>query len=503
MQVFTRFRRLIDGATMYRVTSVSLAALALVTLIISAVDPSAMLYSALGIALSMAVSIPSGVLFSWVFGKIMRRPAQLESAVITALILGFLMPADLTAQSVITVAFANLVAAGSKWIVTFRARHIFNPAALGAAVVTTLSMLTVPVLPAVWWIGAAPAFVPTLLVAVVIAYRLRSILRTFGVWIVLVGVSMLPLMVAGGISQFGTAAIPVLLSSPLLFLAAVMLTEPLTASSGVKRYFGIFATAIVLWIPAIFSFYIPTEIAILAGNLVAFAVSYKQLAIGKIELSRHEMLSPTIARLEFSTTRPVVFAPGQYIELDLPHKADLRGRRRVFSIANAPGHHHFDVLMRVPERTSSWKQAALSHPTQIWATGFGGEFTLPTDANKPILMVAHGIGITPFMSQIFSYRDRDIRLIWQVSDPVDLVVPSFPGAQVTVILPEVRPEIISRLPASWTVSAESLADVLGNQSDLSAREIYASGSPKFLTQTRKALGANGIHKFHTDAFTGY
>lgn len=503
MQFVSKWLRACDGVSMYRVTSISLGVLSAVAIVVALVSPAALLYNAAGLAVSVILSAGSAVLFSWAFGKFMHRPAHLESALITGLILSFLMPAEISAKSIMSIVFANLAAAASKWVITFRSRHIFNPAAIGAVLMTLLSAFGLPILPSVWWVGSSTLFPAVVIVALIISYRMRSVLRTFGVWVVFTAVSALPLLITGGTAQLVATLPTMVVSSPLLFLAAVMLTEPLTSGSGYKRYIGLTATAVALWLPAVFSVYLPTELAVLVGNLVMFLLCFKQVAGTSIALTGHEMLTPTIAKLEFSTSRPAIFEPGQYVELDLPHHADVRGRRRIFSVASAPGHDHFDVLMRVPQRHSSFKQAILDNPSKIWSTGFSGNFTLPKDKQHPLLLVAHGIGITPFMSQIFSYRDRDITLVWQVSDPSDLIVPSFPGARVIVIVPSTSARVVSQLPVAWEVTSKSLEDVISGLGDAPRRSCYASGSPRFIRTARRSLASAGVARVHTDSFTGY
>ena len=91
------------------------------------------------------------------------------------------------------------------------------------------------------------------------------------------------------------------------------------------------------------------------------------------------------------------------MELALPHaKTDARGWRRVFSIASAPGADRVRFAIRMPERTSSFKAAMLElEPgTVVTGTSVSGDFVLPKDAAKPLLLVAAGIGITPFISQL-------------------------------------------------------------------------------------------------------
>src|SRR5690606_36590573 len=101
-------------------------------------------------------------------------------------------------------------------------------------------------------------------------------------------------------------------------------------------------------------------------------------------------------------------------------KTDARGWRRVYSIASAPGGHvRFGV--RLPERSSTFKRAMLSlEPgAKVTATSVGGDFVLPGD-DSPVLLVAGGIGITPYVSHLAASTGRDVALVYAISTPDDL-----------------------------------------------------------------------------------
>ena len=104
-----------------------------------------------------------------------------------------------------------------------------------------------------------------------------------------------------------------------------------------------------------------------------------------------------------SADEELFYRPGQFLCLKLNLKyPDEKGPERYFSIVNPPG--------KKPEDESRTIEIA----TRISATGFkqtlsemqtgdaaeiiriGGEFILPVDVDKEIVIVAGGVGITPF-----------------------------------------------------------------------------------------------------------
>ena len=130
----------------------------------------------------------------------------------------------------------------------------------------------------------------------------------------------------------------------------------------------------------------------------------------------------------------MAFTPGQYLELEVPHRhPDARGTRREFSIASAPE----DLpILKVAFREipgakthSSYKKALaqVSAGDALAVTGVWGDFLLPKKPGSPVLMVAAGIGITPFVSQLRHARlageDRDIVLVYVAPGGIRARVP--------------------------------------------------------------------------------
>lgn len=99
------------------------------------------------------------------------------------------------------------------------------------------------------------------------------------------------------------------------------------------------------------------------------------------------------------------FVAGQYCRLTLPKMlhADARGARRDFSIASSPNDQ--DALtFAFRTSNSGFKRTIMELPigSPIGVEGpFGlGRLAIPDDASRPVVMIAGGIGITPFRSLI-------------------------------------------------------------------------------------------------------
>lgn len=97
------------------------------------------------------------------------------------------------------------------------------------------------------------------------------------------------------------------------------------------------------------------------------------------------------------------FIAGQYVQLTLPYflHNDPKGNSRFFSIASSPNE---KTLIKIAVRVSKspYKQILLrmSPGTEVQIAGPFGDFILPKDASRPIVFLAGGIGITPFLSML-------------------------------------------------------------------------------------------------------
>lgn len=121
-----------------------------------------------------------------------------------------------------------------------------------------------------------------------------------------------------------------------------------------------------------------------------------------------------VTRFEFTPADPLSWQPGQYIHYTLPHdNADDRGIERWFTISSAPFEKDVWISTRINEnRSSTFKQKLLNlSPGDIIETGAPeGDFTL-TDLTKNYVLVAGGIGITPFRSILnqLHHEEKSIR----------------------------------------------------------------------------------------------
>jgi ferredoxin-NADP reductase len=96
------------------------------------------------------------------------------------------------------------------------------------------------------------------------------------------------------------------------------------------------------------------------------------------------------------------FSGGQSIDLTLidPPQTDAEGNTRTFSLASAP--HEPDLMVATRMRDTAFKRVLGVVPlgTGVKVEGPFGSMTLPRKATRTAVLLAGGIGITPFRSML-------------------------------------------------------------------------------------------------------
>lgn len=118
--------------------------------------------------------------------------------------------------------------------------------------------------------------------------------------------------------------------------------------------------------------------------------------------SREEVATDTMA-FHFEKPTSWTFKAGQFIDITLlePPETDSEGNTRGFSIASAPQERTIMVATRM--RDTAFKRVLKTLPleTEVKIEGPFGNLTLHNNASRPAVMLAGGIGITPFRSILF------------------------------------------------------------------------------------------------------
>lgn len=507
--------RVLGRVTMYRLVLIALGVIAAAALVLTLL-PGQLFFGPLDLIASAAVLAAVSYLANRLFARLFRVHPHGESTLITAALLLFIFQPTAEPAGLGVLALAALLAVASKYLIAVRGRHVLNPAAFGAFAVGLLGLDF-----SVWWVGN-PVLLPLVVVAAIaVLHRTRRMPLAL-VFIAVAATSLIAQAVLAG-TPFGDAARTAFVSYAVVFFATFMLTEPLTLP---PRRIHQLALAVVVGLlyatpfalpgpvfgPIELGLYSTPEFALLVGNVLAFALGQRRAL--RFEVAGRRQLTPTSWEVELQPSHPVRFRPGQYLELTVPHRGmDARGGRRTFSIASAPAPGGPVRLgLRVPpERSSSFKRALLElEPgASVTGTAVGGDFVLPADPAVPLLLVAGGIGITPFVSQLEAARaageQRDVVLVYAVSSTDEIAYAVELGRSGCRVL-LVSPEPLTRMPEHWTwigpgrLTGERL---LAAVPDAGSRRPYLSGPPALIAELRPALRRAGARRIHTDAFVGY
>ncbi|GAA3670571.1 FAD-dependent oxidoreductase [Microbacterium marinilacus] len=509
-----RVRGLLGRLSMYRLILGALGLLAAVALVLSLFE--LVVPTAIELLATAVVLIAVGCGVDVAAQLVRQRPVRLESTLITALILLFVLRPSVEPAGLLGVALAAAAAALSKHLIAWRGRHILNPAAVGATVVTVVGAL----LPdaglslSAWWVGS-PVLAPAVILTG-LAVLLRTEKVRLAALFVVVATAVYTVRTVVQLVQFdlavdlGSVLSSGLLSGPFLFLGAFMLTEPLTLPPRRRQQYLVAVVVAVLagWSPLIGGISLGQERALLIGNLVAFALAIGSRPGAALRLLGRSAPTPTSHEVVLESARPISFQPGQYLELEVPHRRpDGRGTRREFSIVSAPEELP-TVRVSYRDGTSTYKRAltSLEGGAPLRVTGVWGDFTLPRDEGAPLLWVAAGIGITPFVSQLrhleLTDRARDIVLVYVVSTGEELAYRDLLARTGIRVLVWSR-DPIEGTPDGWQTETGRLdaAGLAGAVRDIGSRHAYVSGPPALIAGLSPAL--RSARSVTTDAFAGY
>lgn len=451
-------------------------------------------------------------LTNYIFSKVFSAQTNTESLYITALILVFLInpPASLMNFSFWVLAgWASVLAMASKYILAVRKKHIFNPAAIAVAITALFLGMS-----ASWWVGTSAMFLPVIVGGFLLT---RKLIRTDLVvsflitsFIVVVGYHVLTSgLILTAIGRF-------IMTSPVLFFAFVMLTEPLTSppSKALRILYGVITGFLFAPFAHIGSLYFTPELALVVGNIFVYFVSPKEKLVLKLkELKR---VGKDTYDFVFAPNRKFSFVPGQYMEWTLSHaNTDNRGNRRYFTLASSPTEKEVRMGVRFYPQSSSFKNElkTLKPGDTIVAGSRAGDFTLPKDKTKKLAFIAGGIGITPFRSMmkylVDSNEKRDVVLFYsnrKIEDVAytDIFDEAYDklGIKTVYTLTDKTTVLNSWRGEIGQINREM---ILRNLPDFRERVFYISGPNNMVKAFKKTLIEMEIEKSRiiTDFFPGF
>jgi len=209
--------------------------------------------------------------------------------------------------------------------------------------------------------------------------------------------------------------------------------------------------------------------------------------------------------LKLPENQRLQFRAGQYLDFLL---AD--GRRRAFSIANAPYDDEFiELHIRHVDggQFTDWVFTQMKERTILRIQAPLGTFVLDEDSERPMIFMGGGTGFAPLKGQIEQAFEAGLKqpmyLYWGVRAERDLYLRELPerwarehaNFHFVPVLSEPDPDWRGR--TGWVHEA-----VLADFPDLSGHDLYMAGPPPMVIAGRAAFRAAGMAEaqMHFDSF---
>ncbi|MCS6767512.1 MAG: FAD-dependent oxidoreductase [Candidatus Nitrosocaldus sp.] len=189
------------------------------------------------------------------------------------------------------------------------------------------------------------------------------------------------------------------------------------------------------------------------------------------------------------------YIPGQYVRVYI--ECNDPKRFREMNITSLPEDEHLSFAFRVSD--SIWKRAAmmLKPMDEVSIRGPYGLFLLPEEHAR-VAMLAHGIGITPFMSMIrhvVKTRMHEVALLYINHD-----------RDHAPYIDELEHLVCSnfRLFEFFSNSLD-IKEWIGDMQGDGIERWYISGEPRYVRAVRQLLVASGIDtaRISVEEFSGY
>jgi ferredoxin-NADP reductase len=230
---------------------------------------------------------------------------------------------------------------------------------------------------------------------------------------------------------------------------------------------------------------------------------------------RTEVAERTI-KIDLARPPGLAFKPGQYMDFTLvsPPESDDEGNVRSFSICSAPSDETLSFTTRL--RDSAFKRVLATMPlgSEIQAEGPYGDFTLPRKHERPAVLLAGGIGVTPFRSMIRETlrhgSDRKLILFCSNRRPEDAPFldefrefsaqhPNFS------FVPTMSQPQLSKIPWKGRTGRIELPLLHEHLRDLENPMYYIAGPPDMVAALTDLLTGGGIQEddIRTEEFSGY
>ena len=192
------------------------------------------------------------------------------------------------------------------------------------------------------------------------------------------------------------------------------------------------------------------------------------------------------------------YLPGQYLDILLED-----GRRRSFSIGNAPNSETLELHLRIAPggRFAKWVQEEMPEKAILRLEAPLGAFYIREDSQRPIIIMAGGTGFSPAKAMLEEllpkHSARSVHLFWGGRAQDDLYM----DAEVRAWLaqyPQLRyTPVLTEPDAGWNGETGFVHEaVLRAYPKLSGQEMYLCGPPVMVQAGKRAFLAAGLDADH-------
>lgn len=232
-------------------------------------------------------------------------------------------------------------------------------------------------------------------------------------------------------------------------------------------------------------------------------------------MDRQNVAEGTMA-FRFQKPAGFLFTPGQFVDMTLLHPSatDAEGDTRAFSIASAPDEDTLTVATRMRDTAFKHELRSMAFGTEVRIEGPFGNLVLHADEARAAVLLAGGIGITPFRSMLVHAAKRKLlqRMVLFYSNRRAEDAPFFDelrdlqreNPRYTFVPTMTDPE---KSAGPWRgetgyITAAMLTKYLAS---VPSPIYYVVGPPGMVTGLRKTLKDAGIddRDVHIEKFAGY